>query len=97
MASIKPRSGSWSRKSRRSIACLPSAVANADFAIPPGDPNYEGHASATFNEPVTVIYLQPHMHTRGKDMEIRFQYPTGEIANHAERAALQLPVADHLL
>jgi mono/diheme cytochrome c family protein len=57
---------------------LTIGVANADFTIPPGDPNYEGHASATFNEPVTVIYLQPHMHTRGKDMEIRFQYPTGE-------------------
>ena len=38
----------------------------------------EGHTSATFNEPVTVIYLQPHMHTRGKDMQIRFEYPTGE-------------------
>ena len=25
-----------------------------------------------------MIYLQPHMHTRGKDMEIRFEYPTGE-------------------
>ena len=57
---------------------LTIGVANADFAIPPGDPNYEGRASATFNEPVTVIYLQPHMHTRGKDMEIRFEYPTGE-------------------
>jgi hypothetical protein len=24
------------------------------------------------------MYLQPHMHMRGKDMEIRFEYPTGE-------------------
>ena len=24
------------------------------------------------------IYLQPHMHMRGKDMEMRFEYPTGE-------------------
>ena len=57
---------------------LTLGVANASFAIPPGDPNYEGHAVATFSQPVTVIYLQPHMHTRGKDMEIRFDYPTGE-------------------
>ncbi len=57
---------------------LTLGVADASFAIPPGDPNYEGHASATFNQPVTVIYLQPHMHMRGKDMEMRFEYPTGE-------------------
>jgi len=57
---------------------LTLGVADATFAIPPGDANYEGHANATFDEPVTVIYLQPHMHLRGKDMEIRFQYPTGE-------------------
>ena len=57
---------------------LTIGVADATFAIPPGDPNYEGHASATFNQPVTVIYLQPHMHMRGKDMEMRFEYPTGE-------------------
>jgi len=57
---------------------LTLGVADAGFAIPPGDPNYEGKASAIFNQPVTVIYLQPHMHARGKDMEIRFEYPTGE-------------------
>jgi hypothetical protein len=57
---------------------LTLGVADASFAIPPGDPNYEGHASATFDQPVTVIYLQPHMHMRGKDMEMRFEYPTGE-------------------
>ena len=57
---------------------LTLGVADASFAIPPGDPNYEGHASATFDQPVTVIYLQPHMHQRGKDMQIKFEYPTGE-------------------
>lgn len=57
---------------------LTLGVAEFNFAIPPGDPNYEAHANATFNQPVTVIYLQPHMHLRGKDMEIKFDYPTGE-------------------
>ncbi len=57
---------------------LTIGVADAAFAIPPGDPNYEAQANATFAQPVTVIYLQPHMHLRGKDMEIKFQYPTGE-------------------
>jgi len=57
---------------------LTLGVADATFAIPPNDPNYEARANAVFDLPVTVIYLQPHMHLRGKDMEIRFQYPTGE-------------------
>lgn len=53
-------------------------VANTDFAIPPGDPNYPGHAEATFDKPVELLYSQPHMHLRGKDMNIRLVYPTGE-------------------
>jgi hypothetical protein len=48
------------------------------FAIPPGDPDYEAHALAAFNQPVELVYSQPHMHLRGKDMQIRLQYPTGE-------------------
>jgi hypothetical protein len=53
-------------------------VFDAGFVIPPGDPNHEAHALAVFNEPVELIYSQPHMHLRGKDMDIHLQYPTGE-------------------
>ncbi len=53
-------------------------VANMDFAIPPGDANYAGHADATFDKPVQLVYAQPHMHLRGKDMDIHLIYPTGE-------------------
>jgi hypothetical protein len=53
-------------------------VANMDFAIPPGDANYAGHADATFDKPVQLVYSQPHMHLRGKDMDIRLVYPSGE-------------------
>jgi hypothetical protein len=56
-----------------------SAVANGwHWAIPPGDPNYEAHASLTFGEPVELVFLQPHMHLRGKDMTIRLVYPGGK-------------------
>jgi hypothetical protein len=56
-----------------------SAVANAShWAIPPGDPNYEAHGSLTFGEPVELVFLQPHMHLRGKDMTIRLVYPAGK-------------------
>ncbi|MGH9807787.1 MAG: thiol-disulfide isomerase, partial [Terriglobia bacterium] len=53
-------------------------VANLDLEIPPGNPNYPGHADATFDKPVQLVYSQPHMHLRGKDMDIRLVYPNGE-------------------
>ena len=56
-----------------------SAVANAShWAIPPGDPNFEAHGSLTFGEPVELVFIQPHMHLRGKDMTIRLVYPEGK-------------------
>lgn len=57
-----------------------SAVANAwHWAIPPGDPNYEAKGSLTFGEPVELVFVQPHMHLRGKDMTIRLVYPDGKM------------------
>ena len=55
-----------------------AVVASANWTIPPGDPNYEAHARLTFGEPVELVFLQPHMHLRGKDMSIRLVYPNGE-------------------
>jgi mono/diheme cytochrome c family protein len=56
-----------------------SAVANAwHWAIPPGDPNYEAKGSLTFGEPVELVFIQPHMHLRGKDMTVRLVYPGGK-------------------
>jgi mono/diheme cytochrome c family protein len=53
-----------------------SAVLNAwKWEIPPGDPNYEGRGRLTFGEPVELVFLEPHMHYRGKDMTIRLVYP----------------------
>ena len=53
-------------------------VFDDSFTIPPGDPNHEAHALAEFKEPVQLIYSQPHMRLRGKDMDIALHYPTGE-------------------
>lgn len=55
-----------------------AVVASPNWTIPPGEPNYEGHAKLTFGEPVEFVFLQPHMHLRGKDMLVRLVYPTGE-------------------
>lgn len=62
-----------------------SAVANAwHWAIPPGDPNYEARGSLTFGEPVELVFLQPHMHLRGKDMTVELIDPASPPASKPE-------------
>src|SRR5262249_1113812 len=38
-----------------------------NFAIPPGDPNYEVKSSWTAREDTRIHSFMPHMHLRGKD------------------------------
>ena len=57
---------------------LSLAVTTANFAIPPGDPNYEVKARMTLQEDATLVNLLPHMHFRGKDFIYRVTYPSGE-------------------
>lgn len=56
------------------------------FAIPANDPNYEVHSQVTFEQDAQLVWLQPHMHLRGKDFEYRLVYPTG-----ASETALKVP------
>lgn len=53
-------------------------AANESFAIPPGDPNYKSEAVITFAKPAKLVSIQPHMHLRGKSMEIKATYRTGK-------------------
>jgi hypothetical protein len=46
--------------------------------IPPGEPNYGLESRIETLEPMRIIAFQPHMHLRGKSMEFRATYPTGE-------------------
>ncbi len=50
-----------------------------NLVIPAGNPNAEvvGEVTVTADN-VHLVYMQPHMHLLGKDMEIRAIYPTGE-------------------
>lgn len=54
------------------------AAAQTNLNIPPGDPNAEAKATLRFGQPVDFVYMQPHMHLRGKDMTIRLVYPDGK-------------------
>jgi hypothetical protein len=56
---------------------LSAVAASANWEIAPGEANAEGRAKLTFGEPVELVYIQPHMHVRGKDMTVRLVYPNG--------------------
>jgi hypothetical protein len=57
---------------------LSGAPSGLNLAIPPGDSNAEVVAEATAMRDFQLAYIQPHMHLRGKDYELRLIYPTGE-------------------
>jgi hypothetical protein len=50
-----------------------------NLAIPAGDSNAEVVSEVTVGvDDVKLVYIQPHLHLRGKDYELRLIYPTGE-------------------
>jgi len=57
---------------------LTLAAANGNFAIPPGDSNYQVDSKFTLQDDATLINFLPHMHFRGKSFEYRVTYPSGE-------------------
>jgi hypothetical protein len=57
---------------------LSIGAAQPGLVIQPGDANAEAKATLKFGQDVNLVYMQPHMHLRGKDMRIEAQYPTGE-------------------
>lgn len=58
------------------FATGPSA---GNLVIEPGDSNAEAVSELTVTmDNVKLVYAQPHMHLRGKDMELRAIYPNGE-------------------
>ncbi len=56
-----------------------TAPVASNLVIPAGDPNAEVVSEVTVTaDNVKLAYIQPHMHLRGKDYEVRVVYPTGE-------------------
>jgi hypothetical protein len=49
-----------------------------NLAIPPRDENAEIVSEMTANVDMQLVYMQPHMHLRGKDYEFRLIYPSGK-------------------
>jgi hypothetical protein len=55
-----------------------AGASNDTFVIPPGAPSHPVDASITLQADCKLISMRPHMHLRGKSMEFRAVYPTGE-------------------
>jgi hypothetical protein len=53
------------------------AAAQPGLTIAPGDANAEAKAVLKFGQPVDLVYMQPHMHLRGKDATLEARYPDG--------------------
>lgn len=57
----------------------PGTPAAFNLVIPAGDRNAEVVSEVTVGiDSAKLVYIQPHMHLRGKDYELRAIYPTGE-------------------
>jgi hypothetical protein len=50
----------------------------SNLAIPPRDGNAEIVSEMTTNVEAKLVYVQPHMHLRGKDYELRVIFPSGK-------------------
>jgi hypothetical protein len=49
-----------------------------NLAIPAGESNAQVVSEMTAQTDTHLVYLQPHMHLRGKDYEVRLVYPDGK-------------------
>jgi mono/diheme cytochrome c family protein len=54
------------------------ALANYNFRIPAGAANHRVDSRVTLRQDMTLLSLWPHMHLRGKALELRAIYPSGE-------------------
>ena len=52
-------------------------LSNQMFRIPAGDPNHEVSECHTFNKDIYITSLTPHMHLRGKAIQMVVTYPDG--------------------
>ncbi len=61
-------------------------VADGDFAIPPGAPDYSAKAEVTFASDAQVLSVGPHMHLRGKAMDLKRDLSHWRVGNALQRS-----------
>ena len=55
-----------------------TAINNTRFVIPAHAANHEVKAESVLQNDARIAWVQPHMHYRAKDYELRVHYPSGE-------------------
>jgi len=55
-----------------------TGINNTRFVIPPHAPAFEVKAESVMQADSKLAWVQPHMHLRAKDYELRAYYPSGE-------------------
>jgi mono/diheme cytochrome c family protein len=55
-----------------------TAISERRFEIPAGDANYEVRGETTIESPARLVWVQPHMHYRGKDYQLTAVLPDGK-------------------
>ncbi|MGH9673289.1 MAG: thiol-disulfide isomerase, partial [Bryobacteraceae bacterium] len=78
VASDRARIGMIFAKNPPTQRVITLAAQNGRFVIPPGDPNHAVSGAITLHGEGELVAMLPHMHLRGKSMEMRAVYPTGE-------------------
>jgi hypothetical protein len=68
----------FAREAPRQRYITTTGVNNTRFVIPARAANYEVKAEATLQAESQLTWVQPHMHLRAKDYELRAFYPSGE-------------------
>jgi hypothetical protein len=53
-------------------------LANVNLRIPAGAPNHQVDSNVTLREDMWLLSLWPHMHFRGKSLQLTALYPSGE-------------------
>jgi hypothetical protein len=66
-----------------------TAITTTRYVIPPGAPDVPVEAKVTLGTEVRLLYVQPHMHLRGKSFEYTVRYPDGK-----EEVLLRVPHYD---
>jgi hypothetical protein len=52
-------------------------IQDKTIVVPPKAADYSATTGVVLNEPVTLVFVQPHLHMRGTKMSVRVRYPDG--------------------
>ena len=67
----------WTRPEPPNRVVLTTGVANYDFVIPAGDPNFRASVDVNFGVAADVLSVLGHLHTRGTSLTVEAIHPDG--------------------